>query len=282
MRNLILALIIVFAGPLNAQNIIKPEIGKTYQFDIKNGTTKQGRLDSLDASYYYITDQATGPDKVYIEGVAKIKEIKVTEKGFFANPHYSRHVFGPSALPHPKGEYYWSNLMLEYNTIQYGATEKLSLGMSTLLFTSLSGIPVLLPNFKYSMKLRENQHLAVGGLGLFVDSKNEDPSFATLPFSIFTSGTSEKNVSAGLGWWWDDKNGWSKSPTFYFAGSRRLSRNWVFQGEWFLPPNSNDLNLLLLSMRYIRPVSGWDFGALLIRYEDDTIALPVVGYTLKF
>jgi len=266
------------------QVLLIPEVGKTYQFDIKNGSSKQGRLDSLDATYFYIIDQATGPDRVFKEGVSKIKEIRLTKNGFFANPHFSRHVFGPSAMPQPKGEVYWNNLLIEYNTVQYGVSDHLSVGMSTFLFTMLSGNLALMPNFKYSFKLKENRHLAVGALGFLWGFKNRtDETFrAALPFAVYTIGDSEANFSIGSGWLVSNEIGWSRSPTLYTAGSRRLSRNWVLQGEWFIPSDVDDINFFLLSMRYIKPVSSWDFGALITRFERSTAAIPVISYTIKF
>ncbi|MBM3178220.1 MAG: hypothetical protein FJZ78_09460 [Bacteroidetes bacterium] len=266
-----------------AQKVVVPEVGKTYLFEIKNGTSRQGKLDSLDATYYYITDQATGPDRVYKEGVSKIKEIRVSAKGFFANPHYSRYLFGPSAIPHPKAEFYWNNLLLEYNTVQYGVTNNFSVGFGGLLFTTLSGNIALTPNFKYSVKLAEKDHVAGGALAFIIRPDKENKvAKAALPFAVYTHGDSESNITAGLGWWVDDENSWAKSPTAYLAGSKRLSRNWMLQGEGFFLTNEENISIFLISARNIRPTSSWDFGALVIKVSDTTIPLPAIGYTLKF
>ena len=279
----ILALMCLVSANLQAQKIIIPEVGKTYLFEIKNGTSRQGRLDSLDDTYYYITDQATGPDKVYKDGVSKIKEIRVSEKGFFANPHYSRYLFGPSAIPHPKGEFYWNNLLLEYNTVQYGVTNNFSVGFGGLLFTTLSGNIALTPNFKYSVKLAEKDHVAGGALAFIIrPDRNKEVSKAALPFAVYTHGDSEANITGGLGWWVDDENSWAKNPTAYVAGSKRLSRNWMLQGEGFFLSNGENVAIMLISARNIRPTSSWDFGALVIKAKDATVPVPAIGYTLKF
>ena len=95
MKN-ILTVLLLFVG-LNtfAQNnkILLP--GKTYNFEIKDGTNRSGKLDSTTADYYYIDNPAMGPDRIRKTGVSKIKEIKMTPNGTFANPHYSRDLFGP-------------------------------------------------------------------------------------------------------------------------------------------------------------------------------------------
>lgn len=276
-------IVILSCSIATSQKIIAPENGRTYLFEIKDGTSRQGKLDSQDSLYFYITNQATGPDKVYKQGVSRIKEISVTAEGYFANPHYSRYVFGPSALPHPKGEWYWNNLLFEYNTLQYGITENFSAGMGGLLLTTLSGNLALMPNFKYSFRLADKHQAAIGSLGFLFNFRGLDGySAAALPFGIYTYGGPEGNITAGLGWWFDDENSWSQRPTYYLAGARRVSRNWVFQSEGFLLPNTADVKLLLVSMRNIRPTSCWDLGALLTRVEGVTVPLPVIGYTQKF
>ena len=122
-------------------------------FEIKDGTNRSGRLDSTTADYYYINNPAIGVDRISKKNVSKIKEIHLNKDGTFSNPHYSRYLFGPSALPQTKGELYWNNVSFEYNTIQFGVTENLSMGVGGFLFTSLSGNLVLLPNVKYSFKI---------------------------------------------------------------------------------------------------------------------------------
>ena len=280
---LVVCFLIQISSAVLAQKVLSPEPGKTYLFEIKDGTTRQGKLDRQDSIFYYITNLATGPDKVYKQGVSRIKEIQVTEDGYFANPHYSRYVFGPSALPHPKGEWYWNNVLFEYNTMQYGISKNLSVGMGGLLLTTLSGNVALMPNFKYSFRLGDNHHAAVGSLAFLIKERRGGGfSRAALPFGIYTYGDAEANITAGLGWWVDDQDFWSRRPTYYLAGARRLSRNWVFQGEGFLVPNASNVRMLLVSMRNIRPTSCWDLGALITRAEGITIPLPVIAYTLKF
>jgi hypothetical protein len=58
---------------LIAQNnkILLP--GKTYNFEIKDGTNRSGKLDSITADYYYIDNPAMGP-------VSNVS-IKWTKKG---------------------------------------------------------------------------------------------------------------------------------------------------------------------------------------------------------
>jgi hypothetical protein len=264
-----------------AQNVKQLTIGNNYSFEIKDGSNRSGRLDSLNAVYYYINNPSIGVDRISIKSVSKVKAIKLNKDGYFSNPHYSRYFFGPSAIPHPKGEVYWNNIWLEYNTIQYGVTDNFSVGMGGLLFTSLSGYPTLLPNAKYSFKLNEKSHIAVGGLMLVINTSRKTSS-ASLPFVVYTYGDSEANISFGGGWAHEKTSGWSNRPTGYIAGIKRVARNWVVQGEAYLLNNSTANTILLTTLRNIKPTSSWDFGAMILNFDGERIAEPIIGYTIKF
>jgi len=264
-----------------AQNVKQLTIGNNYSFEIKDGSNRSGRLDSLNAVYYYINNPSIGVDRISIKSVSKVKAIKLNKDGYFSNPHYSRYFFGPSAIPHPKGEVYWNNIWLEYNTIQYGVTDNFSVGMGGLLFTSLSGYPTLLPNAKYSFKLNEKSHIAVGGLMLVINTSSKTSS-ASLPFVVYTYGDSEANISFGGGWAHEKTSGWSNRPTGYIAGIKRVARNWVVQGEAYLLNNSTANTILLTTLRNIKPTSSWDFGAMILNFDGERNAVPIIGYTIKF
>ena len=283
MKYFIFVFILVISAQLNAQTSKLLTIGSSYTFEIKDGSNRSGRLDSTTTFYYFINNPAIGVDRISKSSVSKIKEIKLNIQGFFANPHYSRYFFGPSAIAQPKGEFYWNNVLLEYNTIQYGVSENLSVGVGGFLFNSLSGNVIMLPNAKYSFKLSEKSHIAIGGLMAIVHVKSSTSlNSAALPFVVYTYGNSEANLSVGAGWAHENEFGWAPKPTGFVAGMKRLSRNWVLQGEAFMFNNSTNNSIYFTTLRYIRPSSSWDFGAMSFNFEDLKISLPVVGYTLKF
>jgi hypothetical protein len=280
---LAVVIFIVTGSKLCAQEgkILLP--GNTYIFEIKDGSNRTGRLDSTTANYYFINNPAIGVDRISKRSVSKIKEIHLNKDGSFSNPHYSRYLFGPSALPQTKGEVYWNNVSFEYNTFQFGVTKNLSMGVGGFLFTSLSGNLVLLPNVKYSFTINEKSHIAVGALiALFHSKSGGGTPSASLPFLVYTYGDSEANISGGLGWANISDYGWAPKPTGYLAGLKRIARNWVFQGEAYMLNNNTENSIYIATFRNIKPSSSWDFGIVSMHFEDFRLALPIIGYTLKF
>ena len=280
---LAVVIFIVHGSKLYAQEgkLLLP--GNTYIFEIKDGSNRTGRLDSTTADYYFINNPAIGVDRISKRSVSKIKEIHLNKDGTFSNPHYSRYLFGPSALPQTKGEVYWNNVSFEYNTIQFGVTEHLSMGMGGFLFTSLTGNLVLLPNVKYSFKISEKSHIAVGALIAVLHARGGGGSpSASLPFIVYTHGDSEANISGGIGWANVSDYGWAPKPTGYMAGMKRIARNWVFQGEAYMLNNNTENSIYIATFRNIKPTSSWDFGIVSLHFGTTNFSLPIIGYTLKF
>ena len=106
--------------------------------------------------------------------------------------HDSRYFFAPSALPLKKGELYYNSLYFLSHDIQYGVSDRLTLGMGTTIF----GFPFYL-TAKYSIPIQENSNLAFGDL-LMVGTYGTN-FFGNLAFATYTYGNSHNNFSIGAG-----------------------------------------------------------------------------------
>jgi hypothetical protein len=305
-RFLAFALVCLLPSFLHAQPITSADqlvLGQVYRFELVDGSNRTGQLDSLDAEFIYITNLVSGPDKFYRKAVSRAKLQVLGKGGMFASPHYSRYVFGPSAIPQRKKELYWNNLWLEANTFQLGITDNLSAGMGFGLFSSLAGFPLLMPNFKYGVSLNEKHHVAVGAIGLLTFSDYSYNSSGALPFAVYTYGGAESQITAGLGWLYDGglvdagSNAWSDYPTVYVAGSHRVARNWLIGGEFYqlmfnnysqwaggtIIPYTESSTIGMFYGRNIRPTSSWDFAVCTVVDTYGTwIPFPLFGYTQRF
>lgn len=304
------ALIAVPAGAQVVKNASELQTGQVYRFELIDGSNRSGVLDSVDGEFVYITNLVSGPDKFYRKAVSRARIQIIGKNGQFASPHYSRYVFGPSAIPQRKKELYWNNLWLEANTFQYGFTDNFSAGMGFGLFSTLAGYPLLMPNFKYGISLDEKNHVAVGTIGLITTDLFQYNTGGALPFAVYTRGDEESQFSLGMGWLYDDGlfmyddglsndvNGWSKYPTLYAAGSHRVSRGWLLGGEFYALSYRDDYYdwltgtrisvsettaIAMFYGRNIRPSSSWDFAiCTVISPYGDVVPFPLFGYTQRF
>ncbi len=286
-----------------------PERDKNYRYEFADGSTRIGIFLEDKGEWYLIDDLVLGPTEVRKSALTSFKEVELEAEGRFPNPHYSRQLFGPTAIPQAKGEFYWNNLLLEANTLQYGISSKLSVGIGTGLFSTLAGMPVFMLTGKYAHRFQTNHHVAIGYFHVFSFLDDEgDADQLSISFAAYTRGSKEKNFSVGLGLlgFTESKFVQNKEikefrfdryPAFYFATNNRVSRNWLIQSETYLFRHEYEsyhavLNqditksetglFLLVSARYIKPAHSWDFAVAYGHIEGEGFPFPLFGYTQKF
>jgi hypothetical protein len=139
--------------------------------------------------YYNLMDIINNPG---IQAQNKDETEQMDNSGPLQSEHDSRYFFAPSALPVKKGELYYNTLYFLSHDIQYGVTDRFTLGLGTTLI----GFPFYV-TAKYSIPIQENSHLAFGDL-LMVGTYGSN-FFGNLAFATYTYGDSHNNISLGAG-----------------------------------------------------------------------------------
>lgn len=145
--------------------------------------------------------------------------------------HDSRYFFAPSALPLKKNELYYNSLYFLLHDIQYGVTDRLTVGMGTTII----GLPIYF-TAKYSIPLREKSHLAIGNL--LVAGTYGSNFLGNLAFATYTYGDSHSNISIGGGHLYFDpgnfNGGQSSSLVGNLSGIKRAGKYFYFLTENYL------------------------------------------------
>lgn len=214
-------------------------------------------------------------------------------KVVYPNPHPSRYFYTPSALPMDKGEVYIQTVYGAVYQVQFGITDRFSLGATT----TIVGTPLALTT-KYSIPVDEKNTFAVGGLAGFVGWGSRVS--LGIGFGTYTYGTKESNITlgAGLGWVRDGDvanygpTGERISPfsettstgIFSIAGNKRLSRNLSIMGEFWYVPESRIFFGGPCFRLYNNKKSTFDLGIWTIGGISDVSVpiFPVFSYTFKF
>ncbi len=195
---------------------------------------------------------------------------KINGSYTFKNPHPSRYFYSPSALPMEKNELYIQSVYFLTAQVQFGITENFSAGITTSFLLSPVAITA-----KYSMKIDDKNHFAIGGLaGSFSWIDNE--TYLGLGFASYTYGTTESNltVAAGAAQITDSDLGYVLNA----GGHKRLSKHVSIMGEvWYLPAEELIIGGPFLRM-YFNKTSCWDLGIVITQ----EIAFPAFSYTYKF
>lgn len=106
--------------------------------------------------------------------------------------HDSRYFFAPSSFNLKKGELYYNTIFFAVHDVQYGITDKLSMGMGTTVAT----IPFYVtPKFSHSFD--EKNHMAIGDM--LILGTWGIRSWGNLAYATYTRGTPKKNITIGGG-----------------------------------------------------------------------------------
>jgi len=109
------------------------------------------------------------------------------------NEHYSRYFFAPSAHNLRKNEFYYNTLYFGVHDIQYGLSDRFSIGLGT----TIAMMPIYVTP-KLSIPLSDKQTISFGTLfnaGTYVQNW-----FVNLAFVNYTFGGVESNITFSGGW----------------------------------------------------------------------------------
>ncbi|SMG29655.1 hypothetical protein SAMN05661096_01885 [Marivirga sericea] len=145
--------------------------------------------------------------------------------------HDSRYFFAPTALPLKKSELYYNSLYFLLHDIQYGVTDRLTVGMGTTII----GLPVYF-TAKYSIPLQDKSHFAIGNM--LVAGTYGTNFLGNLAFGTYTYGDSHSNISIGAGHLYFDpgnsNSGRSSSIVGNLSGILRAGKYFYFLTENYL------------------------------------------------
>jgi hypothetical protein len=284
---------ILFAQNLHIQDPI--DTLKVYQVELSDGTIFMGFILSKDTNTLVMKTNSIPRLEI---PMAKVKSYKVLENAtlkdgsyWFANPHASRYLFGPSAINLKKGEKYYQNTWLFFNSFNIGITDHFSMGGSIEMLTTLFNLatgsfsPTIMLTPKIGYQVADKIH-AGGGL-LYANIIGEES--AGIAYGIATAGSYDNNFSTGLGWGFINGS-FSERPIITFSGMKRVSRKVALVTEnWLIPSNSlysgyNYYGLFSYGMRFFSENMAVDIAFINNRDFADLflIGVPFVSFTLKF
>ena len=205
------------------------------------------------------------------------------------NPHATRLIFGPTAIPLRKGEGYFSDFWIFLISSAVGVTDRFTIGGGMSLVPGIDlneNIFFLLP--KLTVVRRPTFNLAVGGLAAHVgigssDSfgRNANRSLGVL-YGVATTGTRESNLSLGVGWGYIGGT-LSDRPVVTLGGQHRVSRRVALISEnWFLPFDGSNGSVVSYGLRFIGEKIAVDLA--FANSPQDVIfpGVPLLGFTIKY
>ncbi|NNE26851.1 MAG: hypothetical protein HKN09_08410 [Saprospiraceae bacterium] len=268
---------------------------RTVDITLTDGSVIRGELISSNDDVWIIESPTLGRLNIEIERIKKTELIRQTEKdkdikGVTIDYHNStHHIVGQSAYNLKKGQSYYENIYVFWNTYTTGITDNFSISMggeiASLLFAS--NLPVLYIAPKYSMPFKNNTGAFAVGATIFTAPEANFNSFGFITGTV-TIGHRNNNFSLSSGIGWSSNDGFDNSivpisiSTMQRLGPKLsfISENWIiFESSGF----DDSIALLSAGLRihFKKPGSAFNVG--LWRPTEDTgniIGIPYVSVTI--
>lgn len=265
-------------------------LSSVYTIELIDGTTLKGILLSETEEEVEIQLESIGTLKVNRAKIRKLipqvasKEIK--KSYWFKNPHATRLLFAPTAIPLKKGEGYYQNIYIVGNMFNYGLTNNFSIGGGfdfITMFANTGGnwSPMLNVNIKSGFKVSDNFHVGVGGIFVLLPEEGS----AGIGYGLATVGSYNSNLTLGAGWGFIDET-FEPKPFIMIGGMARIAEKlWFVSENWFAPVSGDDYYLIVsYGVRFAAKRIAVDLA--FINSKDIVSVIPIgfpfVDFVIKF
>ena len=206
------------------------------------------------------------------------------------NPHATRLIFAPTAIPLRRGEGYVADFWIFFASAAVGVTDRFTLGAGMSLFpldNFADNIFYALP--KYTVVSQPRLKVAVGALMASVPwSSNDDGSRRRQSLGILygaaTTGSPESNLTLGAGWGYVGGT-LANKPVITVGGQHRATKRLALISEnWFIPFDNGGGGFVSYGVRMLGEKIAVDL-ALGSPVGGDTFffpGLPLLGFAFKF
>ena len=288
----------VIAAPLRAQPVSLDSIriddpALVYAVTLTNATTLIGRITLVSADSVRVVSSAMTATVARRE-VRSVRAYPATalHDGVLwpENPHATRLLFAPTAIPLRRGEGYVADFWIFFASAATGITDRFTLGAGMSLFpldNFTDNLFYALP--KYTVISQPRLKVALGALMASVPwSSNDDggrrrQSLGIL-YGVATTGSTESNLTLGAGWGYVGGT-LANKPVITVGGQHRATKRIALISEnWFVPFDNGGGGFVSYGVRMLGEKIAVDL-ALGSPVGADTFyfpGIPLLGFAFKF
>jgi len=219
-----------------------PESGQTQIITTGDGSRLMGRITRIgETDIEFQTDVGA----IMIQR-SKIRSVQIVpsdaiKKGrlWYSDPNRTRLLFAPTGRMLEKGEGYFADYYVFFPTVNYGITERVSLGGGMSLFpTGNMADQVYFFTPKFGIKQSDRANFAAGALIIGIpgiDDEDVDSPILSLIYGVGTWGGSNRHLTLGLGYGMVDAK-IADRPLIVIGGVSRITRRTALISEnWMMP-----------------------------------------------
>ena len=261
----------------------------TYKVELKDGTVLNGKLISETETEIEIQLEDIGQLTINRNKIKRlipdVVSHEVKKSFWFKNPHATRLLFAPTAIPLKRGEGYYQNIYIVGNMFNYGLLDNLSIGGGFDFITMFANYddgwnPMLNFNIKSGFQLTDNFHAGAGGMYIAVPGIGP----TGIVYGLGTLGSYNSNLTLGLGWGFVDGT-FEEKPFIMIGGMARISEKlWFVSENWIAPVNDNKHYLVVsYGIRFVANRIAVDLAFINSKdiIEGIVIGIPFVDFVIK-
>lgn len=303
MRPLCLVLLLLVFGYLSVQSVQAqidpnsvPEVGTMVRISMTDGSVYLGEIISHETGIIRLKTSNTGTLQIPTINIERLEDIsgEKMRKGeyWFENPSYNRYFLGQSAKPLRKGEGYYQNIWVFFNSAHYGITKNIAIGGGfEFLSTFAAQTPIFFLSTKAGFNLGERSSTGVTLRYLNIADLNQDNDVDIdldgglfLGTAQYTYGTKDHNITGGIGYGIAAGDAADK-PVFVLSGQTRAGKRIGFLSENYIIPVDGGLEVLFIyGMRFMGERISFDLTFL--NHPEIAkvifIGIPMVDFVFKF
>jgi len=279
-----------FPTSLWAQDLDKLTVGSTYHVTLKDGSELHGELIQKTEDQIVIKTTTMGEITISASNIDKIQETVAADykkgKYRFPNPSYSKYLWGPTGRNLKKGDGYYQNVLILFNSAQYGITDWFSIGAGFEGISTFKGQPIffLMPKFGY--EFFKNFSAGISYLYGNAAFAIEESGFSGIGviYGTVTYGNLDYNGTVGFGWA-HAEGSMTNDPLITVSGMARVSRSLALVTENYLVPADPYYAVFSYGLRILGERSSFDISFLNSKdiAKVFPVGLPVwISYSFHF
>lgn len=193
---------------------------------------------------------------------------------------YERGFYLPTGFLLPAGAKEYRNMGLLYNSLDFGISDHVNVGIAAVPLILANAIHVRL---RAGGSIGDFLHLSANANGYLAWIIYDSATFGAAFTGVASLGSPDRNFTIGGGYGFGfstpAENGiW----VVQFGGSYRLSRSWRLFGEGLVPTNQPGLLLFSAGANWMFGQNRLEFGWSMINADFTIIPFPFIGYGLRF
>lgn len=260
----------------------------SYYIETVDGNSFIGTIAEQDSEKIMLKTEKLGVITLRRADIRKMNVITPAKfkdgKYWFDNPQATRYFYSPNGYGLKKGEGYYQNIWVLFNSAAVGVTDNFSIGVGLVplfLFGGTSTPAWITPKVSFPVTKDKVQIGAGALIGAVIGEENT--GFGIL-YGLTTFGSRDNNVTLGLGYGYAGGE-MADSPMININGMFRTGARGYFLTENYIFSGGGSTTLFLsFGGRQIIKDAGLDYGLWLpVNADIDTfVAIPWLGLTIPF